>query len=93
MDPVLGAAIVAAVASVSVALIQLRGQREQKKIHNKIKETHHQVTTNSHSSPIPTIPDRLDDLGAAISEIKSWQEIHDAQHRIERHHIYGYQGD
>lgn len=93
MDPIVLAALIAAPGPIVVALIQLRDRRAVQDVRQKVTEAHHTLTTNSHASATPTIPDRLDDLGTAISEVKSWQERHDERHRLEQHRFYGYQGD
>ena len=59
MDPSVQAAAVSSIGLVAVALLQLR-------THKKVQETHHQVTTNSHSSKTPTVLDRLDDLSKKL---------------------------
>ena len=91
MDPIVAAALIAAPGPIIVALIQLHQARKQREVAERVKETHHQVTTNTHKSAKPTVLDRLDDLGVAISEVQSWQERHDVQHQAERQLFY--QGD
>jgi hypothetical protein len=41
-----------------------------------VKETHHQVTANSHSSPLPTIMDKLDDISKALIATNERLEEH-----------------
>lgn len=76
MDPTVQAALIANLGLVLVAFLQVRGQRQQAKIAEKVKETHHQVTTNSHASARPTVLDRLDDVHAAVQDV-GW--------RLDRH--------
>ena len=76
LDPSVQAAVISGGCLVVVAFIQIRGQRQQSKMSTKVSETHHQVTTNSHSSSEPTMLDRLDDVHRAVYEV---------QERLDRH--------
>lgn len=58
MDPITAAAAIAAIASIVNTVITRRQDK-------KIRETHHQVTVNHHSSENPTILDKLSDLHTA----------------------------
>lgn len=34
-----------------------------------VQETRHQVTANSHASPVPTVPDRLEDIAGEVRDL------------------------
>lgn len=84
MSEIVLAALIAALASIVTAVLQLHTRREQKNITNKVDETHRQVTINNHSSKEPTILDKLDDLTREVQLVRTWQVGHDIQHDLER---------
>lgn len=74
MDPVLGAAAIAAVASIINTFLQRRTQK-------KVNETHHQTTKNGHKNDPPTIPDLLSGLKADVQKLDARMSAHERWHR------------
>lgn len=82
MDPSVQAALIAQVGLMVVAFLQLRGQRQQNKMKQKVEETHHQVTTNGHSSAEPTILDKINDISDRLDAHLDWHaEVPPGKHR------------
>lgn len=84
MDPLLGAAIIAAVASLATTLIKERNQGK------KIKEIHKQVSENSHANDKPTVLDLIAD----VREEQRLQRIaQNATHDLLVKHIVWHNGE
>lgn len=66
---VLAATIPAAITSVAT-VYTVRLSRHVSGMRDKVDETHHQVTVNSHSSETPTVLDRLADVAAIAAEAR-----------------------
>ena len=76
--------IAAAVVGTIVGLMTLLGASikwvllpylERELIH-PVKQTHHQVTVNHHSSDVPTVLDRIDDVQDEIRSVRSDLSTH-----------------
>jgi hypothetical protein len=74
MDPVTGAAVIAAVASIVSALLQRNSNK-------KISETHKQTTQNGHKHDPPTIPDQLSTLTSEVRHLHVRMDNHEEWHR------------
>jgi hypothetical protein len=70
-------ALIAALASISAALISARQGK-------KISETHKQVSVNSHSSDKPTVLDMISDLQGEVRETNTLLTRHIAWHLEEK---------
>ncbi|HET6915753.1 MAG TPA: hypothetical protein VFH56_06640 [Acidimicrobiales bacterium] len=83
--------IVAACVGTVVGLITLLGVAVkwvlvpylERELLRPVKETHHQVTVNHHSSDEPTILDRLDDVQQEVREARS--EVRSVRGDLSRH--------
>jgi hypothetical protein len=74
MDPVLGAAAIAAIASIVNTFLQRRASK-------KITETHKQTTQNGHKHDPPTIPDLLSTLSVEVKGLHTRLDKHEEWHR------------
>lgn len=73
-------ALIAAAASILVAVLQNRDRKNLVETQKKVTETHRMVTVNHHTSDSPTLLDRLDDqdqlLKAVINRLDRHIEWH-----------------
>lgn len=74
MDPVLGAAAIAAIASIVNTVLQRRQNK-------KINETHQQTTQNGNKHDPPTIPDQLSNLSKQVTRLDRRMDEHEKSHQ------------
>jgi hypothetical protein len=79
MDPAVATVIVATIAaSASIVTAFIAGGQRR-----AIRETHHQVSVNHHSSPTPTVLDRLEDVADAVERVERAHTDHIRWHLSE----------
>lgn len=63
------ATTITAVAAIGAAWLANRGRNDSRDAKRIARETHHQVYANHHESDPPTLPDRLELVEAAVTEL------------------------